>query len=129
MQLINYNKRRVSFLIGNLTPQILQISVNSENVNTSFGDIVAAKCGNVVVVSASVRVKKAVGVYSGMILASGLPIPIGVKTIYGSAISKDGAYASCVFEIGHDGTLNLDVRAHSVNSGDTFLGQIVYLCQ
>ena len=107
----------------------MQISVNSENVNTSFGDIVAAKCGNAVVVSAAVRVKKAVGVYSGIILASGLPIPIGEKTIYGSPISKDGDYASCVFEIGHGGTLNLDARAHSVNPGDTFLGQIVYLCQ
>ena len=107
----------------------MEITVNSENVNTSFGSIVAEKYGNVIVVSASVRIKKAVGTYSGMILASGLPIPIGGKTIYGSAISKDGAYASCVFEIGHGGTLNLDVRAHSVSSGDTFLGQIVYLCQ
>ena len=119
----------VAELNSNLTPQILQISVNSENVDTSFGYIVAAKCGNVIVVSGTVRVKKAVGVYGGMNLASGLPIPIGAKTIYGSAISKDGAYASCIFEIRYDGTLNLDVRAHSVSSGDTFLGQIVYLCQ
>lgn len=121
--------KAVAELNSNLTPQILQISVNSENVDTSFGYIVAGKYGNVIVVSGTVRVKKAVGVYSGITLASGLPIPIGAKAIYGSAISKDGAYASCIFEIGHDGKLNLDSRSHSVNLGDTFLGQIVYLCQ
>ena len=81
-----------------------------------------------VVVSAAVRVKTAIGTYSGITLATGLPIPLG-GTMQGSALSKDGTYASCVFEIGGTGGLRLDSRFQSVRSGDTFLGQIVYLCQ
>lgn len=112
---------------NNLSPQQIDIVINTTNVNTSFGYIRATQSGKVVVVSAAVRVKTAIGTYSGITLATGLPIPLG-GTMQGSALSKDGTYASCVFEIG-DGGFRLNSRFQSVSSGDTFLGQIVYLCQ
>ena len=79
--------------------------------------------------SASVRVKTAIGTYGGMNLASGLPIPFEGRTVHGAAVSKDGTYASCVFEIDSNGSLHLDSRFQAVSAGDTFLGQIVYLCK
>ena len=72
--------------------------------------------------------RAAIGTYSGMTLATGLPNPLG-GALQGSALSKDGTYASCVFEVGADGGLRLNSRFQAVSSGDAFLGQIVYLCQ
>ena len=116
-------------LYNNLTPQNIAITINTTNINTSFGYIKAVRSGHVVVVSVSMRVKSAMNTYSGMAVASGLPIPFESKIFQGSALSKDDTSASCVLEIGINGTLYLDSRYQSVSSGDTFLGQIVYVCQ
>lgn len=114
--------------LAELNSKSINIGINSETVDTSFGYIRATQSGKVVVVSAAVRVRAAIGTYSGMTLATGLPNPLG-GALQGSALSKDGTYASCVFEVGADGGLRLDSRFQAVSSGDTFLGQIVYLCQ
>lgn len=114
--------------LAELNSKTINIEINSKTVDTSFGYIRATQSGKVVVVSAAVRVRAAIGTYSGMTLATGLPNPLG-GTLQGSALSKDGTYASCVFEVGADGGLRLNSRFQAVSSGDTFLGQIVYLCQ
>lgn len=116
-------------LYNNLTPQQIDITINTTNVNTSFGYIKAVRSGNIIVVSVSMRVQSSIGTYGGMAIASGLPIPFEQRIFQGSALSKDGTYASCVLEIGANGTLYLDSRYQSVSSGDTFLGQMVYVCQ
>mgnify|MGYP005804191839 CR=1 FL=1 len=122
------NAKSVQEMLAELNSKTINIEINSETVDTSFGYIRATQSGKVVVVSAAVRVRAAIGTYSGMTLATGLPNPLG-GTLQGSALSKDGTYASCVFEIGDTGGFRLDSRFQSVSSGDTFLGQIVYLCQ
>lgn len=114
--------------VAELNSKTINIEINSKTVDTSFGYIRATQSGKVVVVSAAVRVRAAIGTYSGMTLATGLPNPLG-GALQGSALSKDGTYASCVFEVGADGGLRLNSRFQAVSSGDTFLGQIVYLCQ
>lgn len=114
-------------LNSNIAPQNVDITINETNVNTSFGFMKAARSGNVVVVSVSMRVKTSIGTYSGMDVASGLPLPFGNIALQSSALSKDNTSASCVLEIGANGTLRLNSRYQSINSGDTFIGQIVYI--
>lgn len=130
MQLINYNKRRVSFLIGKTEPRVIEYDelLTAENgSNTVWCD--AWVVGKIVILNLAIDIPRFPNNWEQLIVAH-INDPyghaVGQPDIQPMAICINGKGECAHFFIDSDGNIKLDGQLYS-NTGNTFYrGVFVY---
>ena len=104
------------------------ITLSSSNVSTKDSWITCYKIGKMVMVKGKVKITKNAASYSGIKIATGLPLSCDGGRVTSPPILIDGDYSSCFLEMFGTNEMQISVRHKQVSANSTFYFQFCYIC-